>query len=285
MSGRGRRLVRAPMYQQLHGILRDLIRSGEFGLGDKFATEREVSARFGVSRATANKSLSGLVAEGILEFRKGIGTFVRAPVLDYDLGSLVSFTDKARAAGKVPSTRVLVFERVGCADLAESEASLLGAGSGAGAYRIERVRLADGVPVIYERRLLAGGFCAGLTRDALDGSLYSWLTEERGLSVAGADEVIRAVCLDEDDAGVLGVSRGSPALLVVATGHLASGEPLWFERTLYRADAYAFRNRLGPIRSAGPAAGVLLGSIPGQEAQRPDRIEAQRGRGLPLGVR
>src|SRR6516225_5124477 len=99
-------LVRDPIYRQLNLELRRLLRSGECRAGARFLTEREIGVRFDVSRATANKALSNLVSEGILEFKKGVGTFVRGGGLDYDLGSLVSFTGKASAAGKKPSTRV-----------------------------------------------------------------------------------------------------------------------------------------------------------------------------------
>src|SRR5262245_94996 len=104
-------LVKQPIYQQLNEELRGLLGSGEFKTGARFLTEREISQRFEVSRATANKALSNLVSEGILEFKKGVGTFVRGGVLDYDLRSLVSFTGKASGAGKKPSTRVLDFDR------------------------------------------------------------------------------------------------------------------------------------------------------------------------------
>ncbi len=72
----------------------------------QFLTERQICERFDVSRATANKALSNLVVEGVLEFKKGVGTFVRGGVLDYDLRALVSFTDKASVAGKRPTTRL-----------------------------------------------------------------------------------------------------------------------------------------------------------------------------------
>src|ERR1700759_701525 len=100
-------LVRDPVYCQLNGLLRELIRSGEYRKGDQFLTEREIATRFGISRATANKALSSLVAEGVVSFKKGVGTFVQSNLLAYDLRTLVSFTEKARAAGRVPSTRVL----------------------------------------------------------------------------------------------------------------------------------------------------------------------------------
>src|SRR5512137_1811654 len=107
-----------PVYCQLNILLRKLIHGGEFPTGERFLTERQICERFGVSRPTANKALSTLVAEGTLEFRKGVGTFVRSSVLDYDLRFLVSFTEKARAAGKTPSTKLLGFSTVSATDLA-----------------------------------------------------------------------------------------------------------------------------------------------------------------------
>jgi GntR family transcriptional regulator len=86
------RLVRVPMYQQMNGILRELLKSGEFAEGDQFLTERQIAERFQVSRPTANKVLGGMVSEGLLEFRKGVGTFVIPSRLNYDIQTLVSFT-------------------------------------------------------------------------------------------------------------------------------------------------------------------------------------------------
>ena len=76
--------MRAPAYHQLNDRLRRLAMSGDLAPGARFPTERELAARFGVSRVTANKALSQLVVEGLLEFRPGVGTFVRKSGLDHD---------------------------------------------------------------------------------------------------------------------------------------------------------------------------------------------------------
>lgn len=219
-------LVKEPLYQQLNQELRSLMKP--FGLGTRFLTEREISARFGVSRATANKALASLVSEGLLEFRKGLGTFVRGQAMDVDLRALVSFTDRARAAGKRPSTRVLHLE------------SLPGP-----LLRMERLRLVDDLPVILERRDVHLAHCPDLEKKDLTGSLYGLWTETYGLKLGGAEQSIRAVVVEGGDARTLGMPSGSAGLLVTATGHLANGAPLWTERTLYRGDSYEFRNRLG----------------------------------------
>jgi GntR family transcriptional regulator len=306
-------LVREPIYQQLNEALRGLIRSGQVKPGAQFLTEREVGRRFTVSRPTANKALASLVSEGLLEFRKGIGTFVREGTLSYDLRALVSFTDKARAAGRKPSTRVIAFREYavagalsptrGGADVSEANAGRGGAdpenldsaasprtrlrssrpspslGGGHSlasssleaeaiaalhlqpadpVFYMERLRLADGEPVILERRHIVEALCPGLRKSDAAGSLYALWTDRYQLEIVGADESIRAVNLETNDARLMGVAKGAAGLLVTATGLLSGGQPLWHEQTLYRGDAYEFQNRLGPVRSAGPAVGMLV---------------------------
>jgi GntR family transcriptional regulator len=251
-------IIKAPIYQQLNEVLRDLIRSGEFAPDDQFLTERQISERFEVSRATANKALSNLVSEGIVAFKKGVGTFVRGGVLDYDLRSLVSFTDKALAAGKTPSTRVLDFQTPPAGDAPLDAAGHLRLADSDDVYYLERLRLADGVPMILETRCIAAKYCPGLTGEELAGSLYNLWTEKYRLDIAGADQTIRAVTVDDREATLLGVDPGAPGLLVSSLGTLSGGVPLWWEQTLYRGDAYEFQNRLGPIQTARPATPMLI---------------------------
>lgn len=245
-------LVRDPIYQQLNQALRELIASGKFKAGDKFLTERQIADEFKVSRATANKALASLVSEGTLEFRKGVGTFVRGGVLDYDLRSLVSFTDRAVAAGRVPKTTVLEFRTVLGATIEDEPRQRLRVADDEPLFYLERLRLADERPMIYERRLIVSRWCPTLSAADVAGSLYAALTQTHGLNITGAEQALRAVSLTATEAERLDVRRGSPALRAVAVGFTAEQQPLWWESTLYRADAYEFQTRLGGL-SVGKA--------------------------------
>ena len=251
-------LVKEPIYQQLNAHLRQLVLSAESPIGSKFLTERQICERFGVSRATANKALSNLVSEGLLEFRKGVGTFVRGRSLDYNLRALVSFTDKAIAAGKRPSTQVVEFMTVAVEDVLDEVPGLLEVGPQDKLYYMERVRLADDMPVILERRYVVADYCPGLTLEDVQGSLYSVWLQRYQLAVEGADESIRAVNIRGADARALKVRDGSAGMLVSSVGFLPERKPLWSERTLYRGDAYEFQNRLGGIQSTGFTPGKFL---------------------------
>jgi len=252
-----RRLVREPIYQQLNQALRERIRSGEFEVGDQFLTERQIGEQFNVSRATANKALSNLVSEGVLEFRKGVGTFLRGGILDYDLRSLVSFTEKARAAGMVAATRVLCLEVLLAGEAEFEITDKLRVNPDEAIYYIERLRLADGQPVILENRYVVQRFCPDLSEQELAGSLYALWADKYKLDIVGADQTIRALSIDAPDAELLDVKDGTAGFLVLSTGYLSGGVPLWWERTIFRGDAYEFHNRLGPVQTARPAAGTL----------------------------
>jgi GntR family transcriptional regulator len=239
------RLVRTPVYQQLNQLLRDLIRDKQFTPGAQFLTEREVASRYEVSRATANKAISTLVAEGLLEFRKGAGTFLRGGRIDADLRELVSFTARAEATGAVPSTRVLSFRVASANGMPRDVAGTLGAARADPVIEMERLRLADGQPLILERRWMSGLLVPGLGREDVAGSIYSVLTSRFGFAVAGCTQEFTAANLGRQDAKHLAARAGAAALLVRSTGFLADGRPLWHERTLYRPDGYTFVNRIG----------------------------------------
>ena len=105
-------IVTERIHLQLAKLCRGEIARGTYRTEEKFPSERDIAQRFGVSRATANKVISNMIAEGMLVLRPGIGTFV-APIrgLHTSLRQMESFTDSARSAGMVPETKVLCFAR------------------------------------------------------------------------------------------------------------------------------------------------------------------------------
>lgn len=251
----GRRLVRNPLYEQLRQILRELATSDEFHQGDRFLTERQISERFDVSRVTANKALASLVAEGLLSIRKGVGTFVAETVSDSRFPSAAtSFTNKTLAAGKRPSTKVLRFEATSAEQMPARVRQRLPLQAGEPMIVLERLRLADEAPMILERHFLRAQFLPGFTAHDAAPSLYDTLAKKYRLPLAVMDERIRSVVIAGGNARLLGVPDGSPGLLMLFMPFLEDGTPLYTAEVLYRADAYEFHNRLGPIQRAHTAA-------------------------------
>jgi DNA-binding GntR family transcriptional regulator len=97
-----------------------------------------------------------------------------------------------------------------------------------------------------------------MKKSDIEGSLYKLWTERYNLDIEGAEQSIRAVSIHREDAKTLGTRQNTAGLLVTSVGFLRGHAPLWFERTLYRGDAYEFHNRLGGIQGAGAPVGKFL---------------------------
>lgn len=244
-------------HQNLVENLRALIRAGNFVPGAKFITEREIAERYKTSRPTANKALSSLVSAGMLEVRRGVGTFVRDNVLDYDLERLVSFTDKASAAGKKPVTEMVEYRKTTANESQLEMAAKLKVSGDEPLIYLERIRLADRIPVIFERRYVVARLCPQMTKSAAKGSLYQCWTEKCALNITGADETIHAINATKVEAKHLGVAPGTACFKIIAIGHVDAQTPLWHEETYYRADVYTFRNRISGLASSHAAMGQI----------------------------
>jgi DNA-binding FadR family transcriptional regulator len=66
------------LYRQIADQLRTLIQSGEFPVGAKLPTERDLAAKLGVSRPSVREALIALEVEGLIEVRMSAGIFVTA---------------------------------------------------------------------------------------------------------------------------------------------------------------------------------------------------------------
>ena len=66
------------LYRKIADQLRRLIDAGEFAVGERLPTERELAAQLGVSRPSVREALIALEVEGWVEVRMSSGIFVRA---------------------------------------------------------------------------------------------------------------------------------------------------------------------------------------------------------------
>jgi DNA-binding FadR family transcriptional regulator len=67
------------LYRQISDQLRKLILGGEFPLGSRLPSERDLALQLGVSRPSLREALIALEVEGHVEVRMGSGIYVSAP--------------------------------------------------------------------------------------------------------------------------------------------------------------------------------------------------------------
>ena len=180
------------------------------------------------------------MSSGLLVRVKGRGTFVRAAKVEESISLLTSFTESLRARGESFEMRVLD-------QLVEPSstpvARALGLRPGAQVVRLRRLaHVRDEPAAILDARLPAARFRRLTSIQGFDAgrSLYATLEAEFATRVGGARSTLEVVRCDEDEAELLGVGEGTPALLVRSVTKDGDGRPVEAADVLYRADRFTF---------------------------------------------
>ena len=211
--------------------------------GDRLPKERELAERFAVSRMTVRQALSLLADQGRVYSVRGHGTFVAQPHVAKD-ATLASFTEDMLARGLVPGSRLL-----GAAEVPApaAVARALELPEGAPTFRIERLRLADNVPMCLETVNLPARLFPQLLDADLTSSLYALLGTRFRTTVVRAEQTFSAARLSRRQSDLLGVPAGSAALVMRRVGVDTRGRLVEHAESIYRNDRYEFR--LGVVRT------------------------------------
>ncbi|WP_341676671.1 GntR family transcriptional regulator [Niveibacterium sp. SC-1] len=220
-----------PLYLQLHRALAAAIRDGVFQPSEALPSERVLAERVGVSRVTARKAVDALADDGLIVRRHGSGNYI-SPRLEQPLLKLTGFTEELRQRGFVPSSRWL--RRIMGAALPE-EALALGLSPATRVARLERVRLADDVPMAYEVSALPAEVLAR-PQDVED-SLYRHL-EGLGCAPVRALQHIRAINASPRHAELLDIPNGQALLYITRVAYGADERAIEYTQTFCRSDYY-----------------------------------------------
>jgi GntR family transcriptional repressor for pyruvate dehydrogenase complex len=71
------KIERVKLSEEILTRLKEMIKSGKFGYGDKLPVEKRLAEIFGVSRTTVREALAVLEAEGWVTTKRGGGTYVK----------------------------------------------------------------------------------------------------------------------------------------------------------------------------------------------------------------
>jgi GntR family transcriptional regulator len=203
-----------PFYFQLSEILEQEIVSGHWEPGDRLPSEPEISRHHGVSRTTTRQALGRLEQRGLIQRRKGHGTFVaesrpRSWLLQSSAGF---FQDELERMGKVVASTVL--RSVARGALPPWATAALGLAGSEGAT-LERVRSIDGLVAMYVVNHVSPGLGElVLPLDEPNQSLYQRLKDRAGVEAAGGRRVLEAVAAEQRLAELLEVRVGAPLVFI-----------------------------------------------------------------------
>jgi GntR family transcriptional regulator len=239
-----------PMYYQLKEWLSGRILSGELEPGEQLPGELELCERLHVSRSVVRQALSELDHDGLVDRRRGKGTFVAAPKTAEGLISgLRGLAEDAWLRGsRVESTVLVLRERP--ADSAV--ARILELDPDEGVVELGRLRLLDGEPHVLVTTFLPAALVPGLVAVDLggSGSLYRILRERYGLPILSCVRRVEAAVADARQAHLLRLRRGDPLLVLRSTAYTSGHRPLEHFVAYHRADRSAFEVELEPASAS-----------------------------------
>jgi GntR family transcriptional regulator len=223
-------------------ILQDLLKQGHWKPNEQLPTEDALGARFQVSKATVRQSLQALAQAGLIRREQGRGTFVSDTRIQFGPRLLNSFTDEMRHSGMPSGSRVLEQSTI---PATEDLAAKLQLAPATPLFRLYRLRLAEGEPMGVQTAYIACDLVPGLLDfDFSTQSFYSTLERHYQLPPDHALQMHCAVALNSEQASLLGVPEGSPALRGERLTFLRGGRPLEVTHSVMRGDRYQIQLKL-----------------------------------------
>lgn len=223
-----------PVYKKIQSAIRKHIQDSGLKPGDLVASERELARTHGVSLMTARHALADLEREGVVERRRGAGTFVAPPKIHFN--KLMSYTEQMASRGLNPRSRVLAIKIV------EHEAEVaarLRLAPTSRVVKIERLRETSDDPLALETCYLPSKEFSGLVDVPLGRtSLFATLSRDYGVELAYADEEVDATRAEGNVAELLSVPRGTPLLRIRQVIYSTNGKATIYAVGFYRSECH-----------------------------------------------
>lgn len=226
--------------EQVTAHLKTQITDGVYEEG-RIPSETELASDLGVSRTTIRDALSRLEHEGAIYRRQGSGTFVNPQGLQIRsrLEEIWAYEQVLRDHGYTPSIKVLSLH----SEIASPEdADALEIGTGAPLLVMGKLFLEDDEPVVLTfNRIPAALVASGVDETDAVAPIYEFLEQHAGLKLAYYLSDLVPTALDADQAALLGVETGTPALSFDEVGYDGEARPLVKAVSYFRDDLVRFR--------------------------------------------
>lgn len=201
-----------PLFEQLKQLIKEQITNGIYKAGQKIDTEIEISDKYNVSRITVRRAVDELVREGILLKKQGKGTFVQESKLSRKIEHLISFSEACKANNMIPTSLVTKRQVITPDSKLINE---MGNFKGDKVLFIQRIRLADNIPIMCENNYYPYDKYNFLMNESLDVSLYTLLKNKYKIDVAySKDSYIDVLRSNTELSNLMNISIGEPLFLL-----------------------------------------------------------------------
>lgn len=223
--------------------LRELIAAG-YAIDERLPNEKKLAEDLDVSRGSVREALGVLEAEGVVNRRWGVGTFVSAPRQSSSLSmsAIASYRDRVRAVGRTVVLREAGYTLVPASiDIAAA----LGCAEGDMVWRVLRLFAVDGTPsalmIEHIPSTVQSMPIDPAPMTTVESGLFEMLNGHVEGVVSHTTTDIEAFRITEPEASSLGIDAGVPVLRTEQTTTDVDGGVLAFGVTLQRTDVLRMR--------------------------------------------
>ena len=237
-----------PLYAQVADWLESMIKRERYRVGTKLPSEGELAKKFKLNRNTIRQAISLLVQKGFVEKQKGVGTFIRekTPSLAiHQLSRIVNFSDDFNLNKVELEDRIILKKKI----IAEKDlAEKLDIKPEDCAVKIERVRIANKTPMIFERQFYSFRDFGGLLEIEIKGSMYQILINNFNVNLDYSIQTFRAINPAKEIAQLLKISMNTPCLFLESLAYNSQNICIEVLQSFYRGDKYQFRVETGQYK-------------------------------------
>ena len=229
----------APLYHQIHLVLRDLIRRLDLPPGTALPGEQALAKTFAVSRVTVKRALNELAAERLVSRHRGRGTLVAArktiPVVRSSFDGLI---ESLQQMGLVTQVELL---ETGLVTASEARVAMqMRLDAGAVLQRAVRRRWLEEEPLSYLITYTPEHIAARYSKDDLAHTAFLLLLERAGSAPLEAEQWITAVAASPVIAAALKVRPSTPLLKIERIMRDGEGGVVQLVHGFYRPDLFQY---------------------------------------------
>ncbi len=229
-----------PLYHQVENIIEARIGQNQT-VGKMLPREMDLLSIFGVSRATIKRVTDNLVAKGLIERKRAIGTRIIKGAMTEDLGRLQSYSEQMTKQGLNISTEMLGVE---IREPAKAIAALLHLPAGGKTLLVRRLRgTSEAFPVVLLASSIPESFGISPKED-FSASLYALIEGKYGIPIEWGEERIGARAANPEEAALLQIDAGDAVLTMERLSFTRGNRPIEFVSAVYRPERYTFSIKL-----------------------------------------
>ena len=231
----------ASLYSDLIDKLLEQISTMEKGA--RLPSERQLCMDYGVSRTTVRNALGSLVNSGVLYQIQGKGTFVREKSRQ-NLSNYYSFTEQTKRKGKTPKSIVTNFK---VRALNDKERQVFDEPSIEKVIVFDRLRLADDMPMMYEKTVIPYARFDKITKDLLEKvALYDIFATSFDTKIYNVRERFQVSSLTKKVAEALKLKDGSAALKITRFSYDKEDKLIEYTTSYARGDMFYYETSYSP---------------------------------------